>query len=143
MGLDMYLNAKKYLWRTKDAEVAKQIGEILEVGNRVKEITIEAAYWRKANHIHAWFLENVQNGEDNCREYDVDRDKLIELLQTCRQCLDGGYSHLLPRAEGFFFGSKEYDEDYWADIKDTAEMLNTLLSDPNLEEFSFTYQSSW
>ena len=48
MGLDMYLNAKRYLWRTRyeDVKIANSISD-LEVGSndmRVKEICCEAMY---------------------------------------------------------------------------------------------------
>jgi len=36
---------------------------------------------------------------------------------------------LLPRQEGFFFGSYEYDEYYWLDIQDTIEQLEKILNE--------------
>jgi hypothetical protein len=56
MGLDMYLNAKRYLWHSED-ELATKVGEVFpELGDaRVKEITAEVMYWRKSNAIHKWF----------------------------------------------------------------------------------------
>lgn len=41
------------------------------------------AYWRKANAIHAWFVENVQNGVDDCDTYLVTRDQLEALKEAC------------------------------------------------------------
>ena len=41
-------------------------------------------YWRKANQIHNWFVENVQNGVDDCGCYEVTKEQLEELLKTCR-----------------------------------------------------------
>ena len=46
-------------------------------------------YWRKANAIHNWFVQNVQNGEDNCAEYPVSKEQLQELLQTCVKVVSG------------------------------------------------------
>lgn len=43
------------------------------------------ASWRKANQIHAWFVENVQNGVDDCGDYIVSEDILEELLSICKQ----------------------------------------------------------
>lgn len=34
-------------------------------------IMTEIAYWRKANHIHKWFVDNVQYGVDDCGTYEV------------------------------------------------------------------------
>ena len=42
-------------------------------------------YWRKANEIHNWFVENVQGGEDDCGMYEVSEEKLVELLNICKE----------------------------------------------------------
>lgn len=156
MGLDMYLNGKRYIskWmRETDEQVAEAIAEQLpELKNRkgryddgppVKEVTIEAGYWRKANAIHRWFVEHVQEGKDNCAAYYVDRDKLIELKETCERVL--AFRHLavelLPPQAGFFFGSTDVDEHYWADLQHTVDIINDCLSLPEFWEFE--YQSSW
>nr|DAZ81368.1 MAG TPA: hypothetical protein [Caudoviricetes sp.] len=39
--------------------------------------------WRKANQIHNWFVENVQDGKDDCGCYEVTKGQLEELLDTC------------------------------------------------------------
>lgn len=44
-------------------------------------------YWRKANAIHAWFVENVQNGVDDCGMYIVRRDQLEELKEACERVI--------------------------------------------------------
>ena len=41
------------------------------------------AYWRKANAIHKWFVENVQDGVDDCGRYEVTKEQLQELLKIC------------------------------------------------------------
>lgn len=49
----------------------------------------QAGYWRKANHIHNWFVENVQDGEDDCRyHHEVTEEKLKELLDVCNTVLN-------------------------------------------------------
>jgi len=48
--------------------------------NKIVEIVEEAGYWRKANAIHNWFVENVQDGMDDCREYYVSEEQLRNLL---------------------------------------------------------------
>lgn len=41
-------------------------------------------YWRKANAIHQWFVDNVQDGEDDCQYHrEVTEDDLIELRDLC------------------------------------------------------------
>ena len=46
-------------------------------------------YWCKANHIHAWFVDNVQNGYDDCRSYIIEPEKLKELLVVCEKVIEG------------------------------------------------------
>ncbi len=70
MGLDMYLNAKRYLWHSEDnlaEQIAENFPELADA--RVKEITAEVMYWRKSNAIHKWFVDNVQGGVDDCGNY--------------------------------------------------------------------------
>lgn len=43
----------------------------------------EIAYWRKANQIHKWFVDNVQDGEDDCGDYEVSEEQLRDLLAVC------------------------------------------------------------
>ena len=47
----------------------------------------QCAYWRKANQIHKWFVDNVQGGKDDCGNYDVDVEQLKELLDTVNEVL--------------------------------------------------------
>lgn len=156
MGLDMYLTAKRYLWSDKDKEIAKDINDAVGVefnpekrfvgsSMMVKEVSIDAMYWRKANAIHGWFVENCQGGRDECQETHVDRAKLIQLRDLCQSILDNpdstGDTDLEPR-QGFFFGSYEKDEWYYQDLKNTVEGITKALSLPE-KEYDFYYQASW
>lgn len=155
MGLDMYLYANKYIskaeWRGEEA--SKQFDEIVKIMQADEfirkdlpsgSVNFQVAYWRKANQIHKWFVDNVQDGDDDCREYSVDREQLQKLLDTCHKVkADASLAdEYLPPSQGFFFGSNEIDEWYWQDIDGTIEMLtDTLTHTP--EDYGFTYQSSW
>jgi hypothetical protein len=100
MGLDMYLHAKKYVekidWnKLRDLDLDMDSSEAIiplwkdivdiagmsDVATDIYGVHVEvtAAYWRKSNQIHAWFVDNVQGGEDNCGEYYVSNDKLKQL----------------------------------------------------------------
>jgi len=61
-----------------------------------KEVSLEAMYWRKANAIHGWFVENCQDGEDNCQEYWVSREKLINLKDLCQDILEHPDDEKIP-----------------------------------------------
>ena len=86
MGLDMYLNKKTYVENEKHVITIKKDGRDHPHINpeRISEITEQIAYWRKVNHIHAWFVENVQDGVDDCGEYEVSKKQLLELVKVCK-----------------------------------------------------------
>ena len=90
----MYLSKKTYVknWDHQTPEEKHQVS--VKLGKkkhphikpkRVSHIIEDVAYWRKANHIHRWFVDNVQDGEDDCREYYVERERLRELVNLCKQ----------------------------------------------------------
>ncbi len=150
MGLDMYLEKRTYVkqWDHQSAEEKHEVvvtkgGQPTNIDpKKVKYIIEEAGYWRKANQIHRWFVENVQNGIDNCGDYYVGSEKLTELLELCKK-VEADHSlaeELLPSASGFFFGGTEYDEWYFEDIKNTIAILEEALADKHGD---FYYSSSW
>jgi hypothetical protein len=109
-----------------------------------QEDLTEVMYWRKANAIHNWFVENVQDGIDECEPHDVTVDQLKELRDLCYEVLKNPEraENLLPTSSGFFFGSTAYDEWYQNYLKNTVEELNLVLEDAT-ETDTFVYQSSW
>jgi hypothetical protein len=151
MGLDMYLNKHTYVqqWEHQkheekyNVEVTKG-GEPTNINpKKIKYIVEEAGYWRKANQIHQWFVENVQKGVDDCGNYYVSTDDLEKLLEVC---IAVKLNHeqadtLLPSASGFFFGGTEYDEWYFNGIDNTIEILKEALADES--DSSYYYSSSW
>lgn len=151
MGLDMYLTAKRYVWTFKDEEKPLQdkLNEVMkeEVGGMdfpVKEVSVDAMYWRKANAIHKWFVENCQDGEDNCREYWVGYKQLTELVEQCRLALDQKHkaSEILPTQGGFFFGDTDYGEYYYQDLEETVKGLEKVLK-LDSSKWDFYYRASW
>lgn len=54
---------------------------------RISEIVEEVGYWRKANQIHQWFVDNCQDGEDDSRDAYVSQEDLVKLLETCKKVL--------------------------------------------------------
>jgi|688.fasta_scaffold00184_27 hypothetical protein len=156
MGLDMYLNAKKFYssanWRGEESKKAfDELKEFANIPDSYMKHTfmpsayleISVGYWRKANQIHQWFVENCQNGEDDCRTTYVSREKLQELLGLCKEVKKNPKKadELLPTSAGCFFGSQDYDEYYFEELKRSISMLTDILKMP--DEWEFTYQSSW
>lgn len=171
MGLDMYLYARKYVSGVnygRDAEngfqatLNQELDTIIETVGLTRAdlepdlpsaiVSVKVLQWRKANAIHDWFVNNVQRGEDDCKDYYVSRESLEDLLATLGQALqarEGGddtgmtIEDILPTAQGFFFGSEEYDDYYWEYVSDTYEAINALLNNSKFEDFDFEYSSSW
>jgi len=103
----------------------------------------EVAYWRKFNALHNWFVQNIQNGEDDCGSYIVDIDKLKELLYKLAKINKKNAKKILPTASGFFFGGTEYDEYYFEEIKNLCTTIMALVESINPEEEMLIYRSSW
>jgi hypothetical protein len=151
MGLDMFLSAKRYVskWDAKDAELIKLAKEINFADGTmdIREVTFEAMYWRKANAIHRWFVDNVQDGVDNCAEYYVSVEDLTKLRDLCQRVLEDPERamELLPTQGGFFFGSTEIDEYFIEDLHSTVNRLHYLLELPEVKDHtvSLYYHSSW
>ena len=94
------------------------------------DIKFPLMYWRKSNQIHQWFVQNVQGGTDNCAEYSVSLDQLKLLSKTIEPVLvsTAVASELMPTSEGIFFGSQEYDQYYFDDLKETKEKVDALVT---------------
>jgi hypothetical protein len=161
MGLDMYLEARKYVSgyshrpideQNEYEEVLNSVGvsraDLTSEASPFANVSVNVAYWRKANQIHAWFILNyAKDGVDDCSPVFVGEiGRLRELRDLCQQVLDdhSKAEELLPVGEGFFFGSYDYNEYYFADLENTIEQIDTLLSNPKFAEgWEFIYQASW
>lgn len=151
MGLDMYLTKNTYIGANYEhnkvsgtIQIEKDGKEIPIQFNRVYEIIESVGYWRKANHIHNWFVEKCQDGVDECQKTYINIEQLTDLLQVCKIVINNKdlASELLPTSSGFFFGGTEYDEYYFNDIQYTIELIESLLKEDNTNS-SFYYSSSW
>lgn len=151
----MYVTAKRYLSEYGDngdqekiAAIQKHFPEMAGLGC-VQQVEVESMYWRKANAIHRWFVDNVQDGKDNCQESYLDSKDLYALQSACVAVLkDPSQAEtLLPARNGFFFGGIDYDEGYMDDVRRTLDWLNKVLVkgalDDKLKQWSFYYQASW
>jgi len=152
MGLDMWLHAKRYLWsdsvRPEETPVKKTIAHAIGAHKdwETKEVSCLVAQWRKSNAVHGWFVENVQDGEDNCQEYEVSREKLQALVNDIDEVLGARMRaskamEKLPPVDGPFFGSFDLDEHYYNDLEYTKMMALDALAAPKC--WDFYYSSSW
>jgi len=75
--------------------------------DRISGVDEEVMYWRKANHIHGWFVDNVQDGHDDCKLYYVDWDKLRHLLEPCKKVIEGS-----TLVQGMVYAGTVYDKEH-------------------------------
>lgn len=108
-------------------------------------VRFQVGYWRKANAIHAWFVKNVQDGTDDCDEYEVESEQLRTLLDTVKTVIadTSRADELLPNMSGFYFGGQAYDEWYLEQLKETEEILEKVISSSALDGWCLKYRSSW
>ena len=168
MGLDMYLTANLYISRMdydRDVNgnlIANQRQAFTDLVTTLNadtliepdswtgfKVGVPVGYWRKANQIHNYIVQNHADGVDECQEILLSPADIRVLRDLCQEVLDhhndGGSTtmaeSILPTAQGFFFGSYEYDEYYYADLVRTVEICNRALAAEGIDYF--VYQASW
>ena len=151
MGLDMYLKAKKTIPRAAAIVLHKAAPDDftewnnpwLKTKSQKVEAVTDAAYWRKANAVHGWFVKKIQDGVDDCGTYPVTAEQLEELRDACKAVLAGEAEeeHDLVPMSGFLFGPTDDKAWYTECLEHTAEQLDRVLKD--YDGWAFQYQSSW
>ena len=136
MGLDMYLSKKTYVknWDFQTPEeqhkiTVKKGGKLRKdiKPERITYIVEQVGYWRKFNALHNWFVDNVQDGEDDCREHYVDKSKikeLIDVLKKVKESLDKSPKVVKKVEMGWTNGEKEYGD--WEVYEDTSVVEELL-----------------
>lgn len=169
MGLDMYLEIRKNEYCSKyykdegsglKLELPKDVSRFFPNPTNLtisRTTDYKVGYWRKANAIHSWFLENCaakdpfDNPIDDCRPIEIPLEKLEELLDTCKEVLEDHSlaKKLLPTEDGFFFGSTEYDEWYFRAIEETIEIIVPVIKfmkhmlEIKDNTWTIIYEASW
>ena len=142
MGLDMYLTASANMLDSEGVEI-----EGLDAGGmEIAAVEYRAGYWRKANAIHKWFVDNRGDGEDSCQEIPCHLDHLEALVADCKKVIDNNdlAQEVLPTEGGFFFGGTEYDGDYFSDIQYTHDRISEVIKLMRELDCDWaTYQASW
>ena len=150
MGLDMYLEAKRHVApcdpRTEPTrraigtaigymppkEKPGQDASLLEVSG----VTVRVGYWRKFDALHRWFVNNAQEGHDDCRPAFVSVDTLMDLEEKLEQVGDD------PASASEHFTT---DEDEALDEDDVDYTLKVLHHAKRLQEqgWDIYYRASW
>ena len=98
----------------------------------------EDAYFRKVNFIYAYFQNKLVE-----EEAWVTREDLEDLIDKCEKILaDHSLAEeLLPTQSGFFFGSTDYDDWYFSDVKSCLKQMTKLLKELKDDEQIFVSMS--
>lgn len=146
MGLDMYLEGRKYLL-TDHKNPEKNA---TEDGFRLREKILELGYWRKEPNLHGYIVQTFADGKDDCQDIELcveDLEKIREAVRN-RQLID---------TSGFFFGvsadpnSEDPEERKWAEEfeRETIEIMDKAIAWVNarVEDKSsiryVVYRASW
>ena len=154
MGLDQYLRVHKSEYQSNFRGNMESYPEELAVINTskddqtiIKEVSYNVGYWRKANAIHKWIVDNCAGGEDDCRPVMMSKEDIQNLRNACLEVLidKSKAPQILPTSDGFFFGSTDYDEWYMENIKYTADLLQGVLKllEKHGDVYDVIYEASW
>lgn len=152
MGLDMYLEARRYISpidketepmrRAIEAAIGREPAtekphgepELLEVC----AVVVRVGYWRKFWPLHNWFVNNAQEGNDDCRPVLVSAQQLEELEENLDQVEDD------PDSAGDFF-MDDTDEDVRLDPDEVDFTLRVIVQARKLQAqgWDIYYRGSW
>ena len=133
MGLDMYLNRcdrRAYGFKNLDIDEVKENKPALyedlkqylhKRGNEYyswESIFEDVGYWRKANAIHKWFVDNVQNEVDDCDYYEVSKEQLEELFEICIKVRDGS-----KLVKGWVKNGERFENGQWCPCMEEGEYI--------------------
>ena len=107
----------------------------------------EIAYWRKANQIRQWFVDHIDefNEDDNGDYYKVTKELLEQLVKDCEITLNNHNlaKEILPTSSGFFFGGTDYDEWYYEQLENTVQVLTEVIAETDWDNEVVTYHEWW
>lgn len=118
----------------------------------------------KANQIFNWFLQNVMNNEMNNEYFEVTREQLEALLNTCNE-VKTGFVHIktnkfnedeykvneviaqnflpLMKVKGFFFGTDAYNARYAIQVNETIKAVKNILRTTDFSKQVIYFNASW
>lgn len=147
----MYFEKRKHTyyftdWGTGKRNSPKGMKEKIEV--------YEGGYFRKFNALHNYIVQNFAHGIDECQPIDLSEEDIQKVLGVLEEVESNPQfaGELLPTASRFFFGSLEYDEWYFEEVKTAITMFKDLLVFLNtprrqrkgtFKYHSVVYQASW
>lgn len=95
-------------------------------------------YFRKVNFFYRYFADKLID-----EVAWIEREDLVDIIDRCEKVLkDHSLAEkLLPTQCGFFFGSTDYNEWYFEDVKDCLKQMKGLLKDLKEDEQLYVVMS--
>lgn len=116
--------------------------DIVFMKKKMKEI----GYFRKVNFL-VKFFESKGFDVEHQTPLSISKEDVLDLLSRCNKVIEDNSKakELLPTMHGFFFGSTDYDEYYYRNVKRVKEYIeNTLLPEINdTKEDEKVYFTTW
>lgn len=117
MGLDMWLEKRTSVKRWEHKKDEEQFEVSVQKGGKpfpdfkpegITSLVEELIYWRKTNHIHAWFIDHCGDGKDDGGEIYVSKENLQKLLETCEKVIEAS-----SLVEGKVYNGETYKDGKW------------------------------
>lgn len=163
MGLDMYFFAKKTTYKSfskwDEPDRANEVNypEDLKTfsdyiyDRNFKSVQTETiyqiGYFRKFNALHSYIVKTFADGVDNCQAILLHKEDVEQIKKVLDDVLKANTvekaKELLPTQSGFFFGGTDYDEFYFEEVKDAADLMQSFLDNFDFESYQLIYQASW
>ena len=164
MGLDMYFYARKTTYKsfskwdesnsvdeTNYPEDLKTFSDYIYDRNFKSvqtETRYQIGYFRKFNALHSYIVKTFADGIDNCQDIILYKEDVEQIKKVLDDVLNAHQQvekakELLPTQSGFFFGGTDYDEYYFEDVKDAADLMQSFLDNFDFENYQLVYQASW
>lgn len=134
LGAEYDYQASKYSYTPVSVDVFMTEKEsILE-----KHYSPYIAYFRKVNFVYAYFAEKLID-----EVAWVTKGDLEDIIDRCSKVLkDHSLAEtLLPTQGGFFFGSTDYDDWYFYDVKDCKKQMERILKNFKDDELMYVVMS--
>jgi hypothetical protein len=147
MGLDSYLDKVHYIGG--NYEHRKISGTVTFHSEKqslvidpktVTKISCKLIEWRKMHGIHGWFVENVQDGNDDSGVYEFNKDKLKLFFDDLKYQIENPDEHILIEDDCVVYN----DVELFNILKETYEILKKEFEydEPFFTEY-YQYCSSW
>lgn len=103
----------------------------------------ELARFRKVNSLHGWVETHLNNGNQTNLDYiPMTRKDLRNLQEDILACVYRGKDTMEP-AEGFFFGSRNKDNNYYFDLGDLYARIDAIIERMDESDLDKVYYWSW